>query len=152
MYRREVFKKAGGFDEDFFCYLEDVDLGFRLQLMGYPCLLVTAATVHHLGSATAGGQHSDFATYYGHRNLTWCFVKNMPGALFWWLLPLHLAMNLIGSCVVASRGQGMTFLKAKRDALTGLPAMWRKRAQVQAMRTVSLCAIWHMLDKSMRKH
>jgi len=152
MYRREVFNKAGGFDEDFFCYLEDVDLGFRLQLTGHPCLLVTAAIVHHLGSVSAGGQHSDFATYYGHRNLTWCFVKNMPGALFWWLLPIHLGMNLIGFCVLAFRGQGAIFLKAKRDALSGTPAMWRKRAQVQAMRTVSSRNIWRMLDKTIWTH
>ncbi|MCR4305426.1 MAG: hypothetical protein NUV63_14590 [Gallionella sp.] len=47
----------------------DVDLGFRLRLMGHRCLLVPRAVVCHIGSATTGGKKSDFAIYHGHRNL-----------------------------------------------------------------------------------
>jgi len=108
--------------------------------------------VHHVGSATTGGQHGDFAVYHGHRNLVWIFVKDMPGILFWLLLPLHLAMNLAALCVFILRGQGRVILRAKRDALSGLPAMWRKRAQVQSMRAVSLGNIWRMLDKTIWNH
>ncbi len=38
LYRREALQSVGGFDEDFFCYAEDVDLGFRLRLKGYRCI------------------------------------------------------------------------------------------------------------------
>jgi len=152
MYRRSALQKVGGFDEDFFCYVEDVDLGFRLRLAGYRCLYVPQSVVHHVGSATTGGQHGDFAVYHGHRNLVWIFVKDMPGILFWLLLPLHLAMNLAALCVFILRGQGRVILRAKRDALSGLPAMWRKRAQVQSMRAVSLGNIWRMLDKTIWNH
>lgn len=147
LYRRDALVEAGGFDEDFFCYVEDIDLGFRLQLLGHRCLLVPGAVVHHVGSATTGGQQGDFAVYHGHRNLVWCYVKNMPGILFWLLLPLHLAMNLAAVCVFVLRGQGRAILRAKRDALWGLPKMWRKRAILQAKRTVSPGEIWRMLDK-----
>ena len=47
---------VGGLDENFFCYVEDVDLGFRLRVMGHRCLLILNAVVHHIGSATTGGQ------------------------------------------------------------------------------------------------
>lgn len=152
LYRRDALVEAGGFDEDFFCYVEDIDLGFRLQLLGHRCLLVPGAVVHHLGSATTGGQKGDFAVYHGHRNLVWCYVKNMPGILFWLLLPLHLAMNLVTVCVFILRGQGRVILMAKRDALWGLPKMWRKRAILQAKRTVSPGEIWRMLDKRAWKY
>ena len=137
-----------GFDEDFFCYFEDVDLGFRLRLAGHRCLLVPDAVVYHVGSATTGGQHGDFAVYHGHRNLVWTYVKNMPGALFWLLLPAHIALNLVTIVWFSLRGQGAVILKAKRDALCGLPRMWKKRRDIQKYRTASAVEIWKALDKS----
>ncbi len=147
LYKRETVISAGGFDEDFFCYVEDVDLGFRLRLMGQRCLLVPAALVHHVGSASSGGQQSDFAVYHGHRNLVWAFVKNMPGGLFGLLLPLHVALNLVSIIWFALRGQGAVILRAKRDALLGLPKMWRKRREIQRTRKASVADLWRVMDK-----
>jgi GT2 family glycosyltransferase len=147
LYRRSALLEVGGFDEDYFCYLEDVDLGFRLRLAGYEAMYVPDAVVHHVGSATTGGQHSDFSVYHGHRNLVWTYVKNMPGWLFWTCLPLHVAMNLVAIVVFAWRGQGKVILRAKRDALLGLPKMWRKRREIQARRVASVGEIWRVLDK-----
>ena len=147
LYRRGAFEKVGGFDEDFFCFVEDVDLGFRLRLAGYRCLYVPQSVAHHVGSGTMGGQHSDFSVYHGHRNLVWTFVKNMPGVLFWLLLPLHVALNVVSVIWFALRGQGAVILRAKRDALLGLPKMWRKRQQIQKARIASIRDIWRVLDK-----
>jgi len=146
LYRRDALTEAGGFDEDFFCYVEDVDLGFRLRLLGHGCLQVPGAVVHHVGSATTGGMQSDFAVYHGHRNLVWCYVKNMPLVLFWLLLPLHLAMNLAAIAVYILRGQGHVILKAKRDALYGLPSMWKKRQHIQSARIASEAEIWRIMN------
>ncbi|MEK7736324.1 MAG: glycosyltransferase family 2 protein [Pseudomonadota bacterium] len=147
MYRREALSAVGGFDEDFFCYLEDVDLGFRLRLAGHRCMLVPDAVAHHIGSATTGGQHSDFAIYHGHRNLVWTFIKNMPGALFWLFLPWHLVMNLASIVWFSLGGHGRVILRAKLDALKGIPKMWRKRREIQARRRASLGDIWRVIDK-----
>lgn len=147
MYRRSDLLELGGFDEDYFCYSEDVDLGFRLRLAGYRCLYVPAAVALHVGSGTTGSQHSDFAVYHGHRNLVWTFVKNMPGVLFWLMLPLHVTLNLVSIIWLALRGQGAMILRAKRDALLGLPRMWHKRQQIQKARVASIWDIWHVLDK-----
>ena len=148
MYRLSVLLACGGFDEDFFCYMEDVDLGFRLRLMGHKIVYVPDAVVNHVGSASTGGRQSDFATYYGHRNLVWTFVKNMPGALFWVLLPLHATLNLVSLLLVAARGQSSVIFRAKRDALAGLPRMWRKRKVIQASRVASVIDIWQNLSKA----
>ena len=147
IYRREDLIDVGGFDEDFFCYVEDVDLGFRLRLMGHRCRLVSDAIADHVGSATTGSRHSDAAIYYEHRNLVWAFVKNVPGFLFWALLPGHLLMNLAGIAVFALRGQSKVILRAKRDAVKGIPIMWKKRRAIQSQRRASVRAIWNIIDK-----
>jgi len=147
LYRRQALLEVGRFDEDYFCYVEDVDLGFRLRLAGHKSLLVPEAVVRHIGSATTGGSRSDFAVYHGHRNLVWVYVKNMPGILFWVLLPLHLLMNLVAVLRFSFRGQGGVILRAKQDAIKGLPAMWRKRRKIQSARTGSVLDIWRSLDK-----
>jgi len=105
---------------------------------------------HHVGSATTGGKQSDFAVYHGHRNLVWCYVKNMPPVLFWLLLlPLHLAMNLAAIAVYILRGQGHVILKAKRDALYGLPMVWKKRKHIQSGRTAGYAEIWRAMRKTL---
>ena len=147
MYRTKDILAVGGFDDDYFCYFEDVDLGFRMRLLGQKCLLVPTAIVHHIGSATTGGQHSDFSVYHGHRNLVWAYIKNMPGLLFWLFLPYHVVLNIISIIVFVARGQGSVIFKAKWDAIKGSPAMWRKRKIIQSNRVASLRDIWRVLDK-----
>jgi len=149
LYRRSALLTVGGFDEDFFCYVEDVDLGFRLRLAGHKAMSVPNAVVHHVGSATTGGKHSDFSVYHGHRNLVWTFVKDMPGILFWLLLPLHILMNLASILWFALQGRGGVILRAKRDALLGLPKMWRKRQTIQSTRMATVREIWRYLDKQL---
>lgn len=147
LYRCSDLRELEGFDEDFFCYVEDVDLGFRLRLAGRRCLYVPQSVVSHVGSGTTGGKHSDFAVYHGHRNLLWTFVKDMPGFLFWLMLPLHVLLTLVSIIWFALRGQGGVILRAKRDALLGLPKMWRKRQYIQKARVVAVGVIWRQLDK-----
>ena len=147
LYRRDVLLEVGGFDEDFFCYFEDVDLAFRLRLAGYKCMLVPGAIAHHVRSATTGGGGSDFSVYHGYRNMVWCYFKNMPGVLFWVFLPLHVGMNFITILQFVLRGQGKIILSAKWDALKGLPRMWQKRKRIQEARVASVSQIWQVLNK-----
>jgi GT2 family glycosyltransferase len=136
MYRRDALEQVGGFDEDYFCYAEDMDLGFRLRLAGHRALYVPDAAVLHVGSGTTGWR-SDFSVYHGQRNLVWTYAKDMPGALVYLYLPWHLAMNLAALGVLALRGQGWLALRAKIDALKGLPKMLKKRRSIQAGRCAS---------------
>jgi len=146
LYRRVAWEQAGGLDEDFFCYLEDVDLGFRLRLLGWGARHVPEAVCYHAGSAVTG-RRSDFSTYHGQRNMVWTFVKNMPSWLFWLLLPAHLLLNLLAPLAFAARGQVRLVLRAKRDALRQWRAVWRKRREMQQRRLVGAGAIWAVLDK-----
>lgn len=130
LYLREDFLQAGGFDEDYFSYFEDVDLGFRLRLAGKKCLYVPEAVVHHVGSASTG-KRSDFSVYYGYRNMIWTFFKDMPSPLIWFLLPLHIATVLFFVAYLSFRGQGKVILRAISDAVRGLPGLLEKRKAIQ---------------------
>ena len=146
LYRRSVLQQLGGFDEHYFCYMEDVDLGFRLRLLGHSARYVPQAVVRHVGSATSGGQRSAFALFYGHRNMVWTFVKNMPLPLLLLLLPLHVMANLAVIFLYVLRGQPGPVLRAKAHALRGLPYVWRQRASVQRLTTMG--RVWRALDKN----
>lgn len=135
LYRLRDVRDAGGFDEDFFCYAEDVDLGFRLRLYGHRCLYVPEAVVEHVGSGLTG-THSDFTLYHAHRNLVWAYAKNMPGWLFWVYLPYHALLNLFSLALFTVRGHGIALWRAKRDALRALPREWAKRKTIQEKRKV----------------
>jgi GT2 family glycosyltransferase len=141
MYLREEFMRAEGFDEDYFSYFEDVDLGFRLRLQGQKCLYVPAAIVHHVGSASTG-KRSDFSVHYGYRNMIWTFFKNMPSPLLWVFLPLHVFTVLFFMGYLSLRGQGGAIGRAVVDAMRGLPAVLEKRKNIQRGRKVSS---WELL-------
>jgi len=144
-YPRTAFEQAGGFDEDFFAYMEDLDLDMRLQLAGHPFLYLPEATVGHVGSGSTG-YRSDFATYYGQRNLIWAFVKNMPGFLFYLLLPVHIFFNLLYLFTGIFLPSGKTLFRGKRDALLGLSVMLKKRRAIQAQRKITPLQFAKLLD------
>ena len=129
LYLREDFLQAGGFDEDYFSYFEDVDLGFRLRLRGKKCLYIPQAVVYHVGSATTG-KRSDFSVYYGYRNLIWTFIKNMPIPLIWLYLPLHIGTLLFFAAYLTLGGQGRAIWRAIFDAYLGMPKIIAKRQMI----------------------
>jgi GT2 family glycosyltransferase len=129
-YRREVFLQAGGFDESYFCYFEDVDLAFRLRLLGHRCLYIPNAIVAHAGSASLG-KHSGFSIYHGHRNLVWAYFKNMPWPLILLYLPQHLLFNAAALIWFSLTGCPKIIFGAKWDALKGLPRVLRQRGDIQ---------------------
>jgi GT2 family glycosyltransferase len=132
--RRPAFEDVGGFDESFFCYVEDVDLAFRLRLRGHRCLYVPGAVVRHVGSGTTARQ-SAFVIYHGHRNLVWAWVKNMPGWWMWLYAPQHLLLTLASLIRFSAIGHAHTIVRAKVDAIAGLRRALAERRRVQRTRT-----------------
>jgi GT2 family glycosyltransferase len=148
LYRRDAFEAAGGFDERFFCYYEDVDLGFRIRLAGGTCLLDPGAVVRHVGSATTR-QISGFAEYHGFRNRIWSFARNMPLTL----LPIAVPAHLLVTLYILARSPNLLAvrLRALKDALAGLAHAVRLRDQ-QLVAPMSLvrAITWSPIDLSRR--
>ncbi len=145
VYPKQAFDTVNGFDDDYFAYIEDVDLGFRLRLMGIACVYLPAAVVYHVGSGSTS-QRSDLSVYYGQRNLVWTFFKNMPGPLMVLLLPFHLLMNLGMVLLSCFRKQGRVVLRAKKDAFSNLGIVLGKRKTVQKQRSASILSLAKMMD------
>jgi GT2 family glycosyltransferase len=80
LWRLDVFRELGGFDDDFFAYYEDVDLGFRARLAGYECWYAPAAVAVHVGSATFGAAWSEAESLHAVRNRWTAIIKNAPPA------------------------------------------------------------------------
>jgi GT2 family glycosyltransferase len=99
LYRRSFLEDIGGFDEKFFVYLEDVDLGLRARILGYRCLFVPEAQVFHHGhgSKMPDAQYVRLVT----RNRLLLFLKNVPARLIW----RHLGALLYGQlyCLLVYR-------------------------------------------------
>lgn len=142
LYRRTAVLEVGGFDEDYFCYFEDVDLGLRLRLAGHRARYVPDAVVEHVGGASSGGGRGATGTYFGHRNLVWTAVKDLPAPLLGCSLLLQVPQTILSGVACLGRGQLPAFVRGKRDAVRGLAACLRKRAVVQRTRRVSASALW----------
>jgi len=147
LYNRQAFEKVGGFDEDYYSHVEDIDLGFRLQLQGYHCMYVPSARVLHIGSASFG-KESDITVYQVQRNMVWTYFKNMPTRQFWKYLPAHLLSNAVFLLFYSFKGQWRAIWRAKFDAVKYLPKIWRKRKQIQSEKIAADSEIEQMMDHS----
>lgn len=152
LYRRDVFEAAGGFAESFFCYLEDVDLGFRLRLAGHSVLQIAQARVRHAGSAISG-RHSSFTLYHSTRNGIWLMVRCLPLPLLLLSLPLYgLAQLWLMTRTPGWRAR----VQGLRDGLAALPQAWRQRRIIQetcrrGMLAVALWLTWNPRRVSARE-
>jgi GT2 family glycosyltransferase len=126
MYRTKEFTSVGGFDEDFFLYMEDVDLAFRIRLGGGRCLYIPGAVIVHYHGGTAGVE-TDIAIYYGNRNIIWYPVKDFPLMLLIFSIPWILGRTIGVIGYYALKGRGRIAMKAKWDGIKGIPHMVQKR-------------------------
>ncbi len=111
MYRREVFEEIGYFDEAHFCYLEDVDVGYRARLYGYDNVMEPGAIVYHVGSGSSGSRHNAFKVELTAANNLYFIYKNMNVLQIIINLPLFLAGVIIKHVFYVRKGLGKAHLR-----------------------------------------
>jgi GT2 family glycosyltransferase len=94
--KADAFHEAAGFDEHFFAHMEEVDLCWRLQLLGYKVISVPESHVYHLGGGTLNKQ-SDQKTFLNFRNSLIMLLKNLPANKVWWLIPFRHLLDTMSS-------------------------------------------------------
>jgi GT2 family glycosyltransferase len=135
LYRRSMLDQVGLFDEEFFAYLEDVDLAWRARLAGWRCLYAPGASVLHVHSAT-GVEGSPFKSYHLGRNKLWTIAKNYPGPHIYPLLPLIALYDLAAVLYGVASRRDLAAARGRLAGLAGLPRQLAKRRRVQRMRAV----------------
>lgn len=150
MYRKSLFDGIGLFDEDFFAYADDSEIGIRARLAGWKCLYVPAAIVYHKNSGTAG-QYSPLKAFYVERNRLWITIKYFPFPLLF-LSPFFTFYRFAFQAYGALTHQGAAgkfakkysplrlmgiLLKAYGSGFRYLPRMWKKRKELRPLRKVS---------------
>jgi GT2 family glycosyltransferase len=147
-YRRAMLADTGLLDEAFFMYLEDVDLAFRAQLLGWNCQYQPLARVYHLGSATGGGA---LASFYNGRNLIRLLAKDLPTGLVGRMLPeiLRYQARRAVDALGAWRGAAArATLRGQLSGLAGLPGHLAARPPIQRRRRISDEAVWALFSPS----
>ncbi len=112
IYRKKLLEAIGGFDDAHFCYLEDVDVGYRARIYGYFNYYEPAAVVYHAGSASSGSRYNVFKEELTAANTVYLIYKNMP--LFQLLinLPLIIVGMVVKQFYFAKKGLGKAYFKA----------------------------------------
>jgi GT2 family glycosyltransferase len=131
LYNVRALREAGGFDERFFAYLEDVDLGLRLQAAGHRGYYVPSAEVYHHGAATSGGEFSPLAVRLRTRNALLLLLKSMPVPMLLRWMPLILFAQAAWLIRAARHGRLVPYIRGLAEAFRLAPAMVRARRSLR---------------------
>lgn len=145
LYRREMLDDIGLFDESFFLYCEDTDLGLRARWAGWECLYVPDAVVEHRYSHSAG-KASALKAYYVERNRLFLAIKNLPASLLL-AMPFHSCSRYFWHAVFGTQGRGAAsafqkegnnaralpgiVLKAHGAFFQNAPRLWKQRRGIK---------------------
>ena len=118
MYKKSLLKEIGMFDDNFFAYMEDVDLAIRSRINGYKNLSCPDAVVYHIGSATSGSRYNEFKVRLAARNNVWVVYKNLP-------IPLKIVNFIflflgfsIKYLFFVKKGFGSTYISGLKEGLS----------------------------------
>jgi GT2 family glycosyltransferase len=158
LYRREMLEDIGLYDEDFFAYADETDMGWRAQLAGWKCIYNPKAVVYHFHSASAG-TYSPFKAYLVERNRIWVAIKSFPLPLlifgqlytFWrYLLQAYGALSGKGAAGrFTSDFSKMELIKILIKVYLSLwkqlPLMLRKRRVIQKKKQISNLEVFRLI-------
>lgn len=129
LYRHRLFEEVGLFDEAFFAYFEDIDLGFRAQRFGLSCVYVPGARVSHLGKASRPGDRN-WHLKQEFVNSTLCQIKNLPARYFFRNSRSIFSSHLRGLVGLVREGRPRVLLASERDLIRKLPRALCTRARL----------------------
>jgi GT2 family glycosyltransferase len=159
LYRRTMLAELGGFDDDFFLYCEDTDLGLRARWAGWKCLYVPEAVVEHHYSHSAGGA-SPVKAYYVERNRLFVLAKNFPARMLL-AAPLAAIARYLWHVWYILRGRGSAarfraegnagpkmawyVLRAHAALIGNAGRLWRQRREIRARARITPAVFRHLV-------
>jgi hypothetical protein len=148
MIKKESFEKIGGFDSQYFMFHEDIDLCWRVQLLGYQIAVFPEAIVYHFAGAKAGGgemkkgkyKTSYLRRYYSERNNIRTLLKNYQSLTLFFIFPFYFLINLLEMLffLLTFKFKAVyLYLKAYAWNLVNLKDTFRERITIQKSRVIS---------------
>ena len=120
LYRKSILDELGYFDENFFAYMEDVDISYRARIKGYKCVYCPEAVVYHFGSGTSGSRYNEFKIRLAARNNVYVPYKNMPLPQLILNGIFLLAGYFIKYIFFSRKGQGSIYLNGLKEGFNSL--------------------------------
>ena len=160
LYRKEMLNEIGVFDEEFFAYSDDVDLGLRARFAGWDCLYVPQAVVYHKYSSSTEA-YSPIKAYLVERNRIWVMIKYFPIEMIL-VSPFYTTLRLLLQLYGALTGKGAaarfsinysvfyamkTLLKAWCSAFFGLPKFIKQRKRLSILRKIKRSDIYRLFSQ-----
>lgn len=134
MIRSDLFKKSGGLDPDFFAHMEEIDLCWRIQSLGYKIKAIPTSEVYHVGGGTLS-KLSPFKTYLNFKNGLFILLKNLPTVELIAKLPMRIFLDWIAALKFIMEGNvkhGMAVWKAHIMVIAKFYQTVRKRKYVSS--------------------
>ena len=120
IYCNSILKEIGLLDENFFAYLEDIDLSYRAKLKGYKVKTCFTSRCYHLGSATSGSKYNEFKVRISARNNIYLIYKNMPLLqILINIIPLFVGI-IIKQIFFIKKGYGLDYFFGIHEGLKNL--------------------------------
>ncbi|EKD90112.1 MAG: hypothetical protein ACD_32C00014G0005 [uncultured bacterium] len=119
--RKEIFEKLGGFDDKYFMYYEDVDLGLRMQRQGYKIVYEPESVVYHIHSGSSK-EWSRFFTYHVEKNHLATLVKHFPVNTILTGFTRYIGMLIISS---------LKMIKWRASEHWELYDQWREKVEIR---------------------
>ncbi|MTI65573.1 MAG: glycosyltransferase family 2 protein [Firmicutes bacterium] len=111
LYRKSFLDNISLFDENFFAYMEDVDIGYRARIHGYKNIYCPQSICYHVGSATSGSKYNEFKIRLAARNNIYVLYKNMPIMQLFINLPFLIIGFIIKGVFFYLKGFGQVYIK-----------------------------------------
>lgn len=127
--RKSSFDKAGGFDDDFFAHMEEIDLCWRFHTMGLKMIYTPESTVYHVGGGTLD-YSSPFKTFLNYRNGLYLLLKNLPKENLQQTIVIRVLLDWLSIIYNVLKGKlklAQAILKAHKEVLVTRKHFLNKR-------------------------
>ena len=131
--RASLYHSLGGFDNDYYAHMEDIDLSWRIKNSGYKVMVCPQAVVYHVGGhiISYGSPPKIFRNY---KNGLIMMVKNMQPGEVWWKIPFRILMDMAAAfraLLIGNTGEFKAIFRAHMHFFAGLGQWIRKRKQAR---------------------
>lgn len=131
VYDSKKLDEIGYFDENFFAYLEDVDISYRANIAGYKNIYCADAKILHIGSATSGSKYNDFKIRLTTRNNIFLTYKNMPLPQLIINIPFLFLGWIIKAIFFSAKGFSRSYFQGTKDGILSISKIRKTKLKIK---------------------